>query len=158
MLDIQFLDNSHATTAQKKWQRRERKRLHHRHVHCHDKFGPPSFCSPRSKYFEIFGPPSPNISKILYGPLLKYLNPPRLDHFHTRSWPIVTRLWLTKSYLGYDTIRYNYMVGPKGNFCHGCCIFRGSVLETLNLQCELSVAKTVTELCNLLINTGKFAC
>ena len=51
----------------------------------------PSFCSPRSKYFEIFGPPSPNISKIC-GPLLKYLNPPRLDHFHTRSWPKATRV------------------------------------------------------------------
>ena len=36
---------------------------------CHDKFGPPLFCSPRSIYFEIiFGPPSPYISEIYYGP------------------------------------------------------------------------------------------
>ena len=51
------------------------------------------------------------------------------------------------------------MVGPKGNAVAAASSEgRGSLLEAFNLQCELSVAKSVTELCNLLINTGKFAC
>ena len=41
---------------------------------CHDKFGPPCFCSPRSIYFKIFGPPGPYISEI-YGPPVKYVDP-----------------------------------------------------------------------------------
>ena len=39
------------------------------------------------------------------------------------------------------------MVGPKGNFAVAAA---SSQVETFNLQCELSVDKSVTELCNLL--------
>ncbi len=70
-------------------------------VACHDKFGPPLFCSPRSIYFEIFGPPSPYISEI-YGPQLKNVDPPP----HANS-PIVTRI-LSKCSVVKNYIVINY--------------------------------------------------
>ena len=106
------------------------------HVKLSRQIWTPLFLFPKVRIFYIWTPQS-KYFKNVWTPL-EIFEPRRLDHFHARSWLKATRLWhnqvTTKTH------------GPKGNFCRGCCIFTGSVLETFNLQCELRVAKSVTEL------------